>query len=140
MKSRFMNKLLATSLALASAGILTCVAALLDALLPRVSTVAFLAWLSLAGLAVLFIVLGFRWVCDKLDNALPTQTQWHVNGAVPKARLVTSARGGHPVAIFDPPAKCSPPTVSRPLQDYPLTLRGVIRSVNPRIATAWHGQ
>ncbi len=62
------NKLIAASAALAAAGILTCAAALLNALLPKESFAAFLASMALLGLAVTAVVIGYAWTCDKCES------------------------------------------------------------------------
>jgi hypothetical protein len=139
MKRRFSNRLLTTSLALASAGTLTCIGAMLDVLMPAISTLQFLAWLCLAGVAVLLVLLGFSWACNKADEAFSAREEWRVNHQLSKVRLVTSARGGQSVGNLDPPPNADLP-VSRRLLDYPVMLRGVIRSASLRTTHAWHGQ
>ncbi len=68
MCSHFWNKSIAVSSALAAAGVLTCAAALLEAFMPKGSLAAFLASMALFGMVVTGVVIGYMWVCDRLDN------------------------------------------------------------------------
>ena len=63
-----MNRLITVSSALAVAGILTCVAALLDVTMPHGSLAAFLASMVFLGLAVTGVMIGFTWACDKCEG------------------------------------------------------------------------
>lgn len=62
------NKMLVASLLLATAGILTCIAALFDIFVPKWSFLAFLGTLILLGLVVAGILGAFVWVCEKCDG------------------------------------------------------------------------
>jgi hypothetical protein len=62
------NKFIAASTALAAAAILTCAAALLNALLPKESFAAFLTSMALLGLAVTGVLVGYTWACDKCEG------------------------------------------------------------------------
>jgi hypothetical protein len=68
MYTHSMNRLTTVSSALAVAGILTCVAALLDVAMPHGSLAAFLASMVLLGLAVTGVMIGFTWACDKCES------------------------------------------------------------------------
>ena len=68
MCSHCWNKLIAVSSAMAAAGILTCAGALLDVFIPGGSLVGFLTRMVLLGLAVIGVVIGYTWVCDKCES------------------------------------------------------------------------
>jgi hypothetical protein len=63
-----MNRLITVSSALAVAGILTCIAVLLDVTMPHGSLAAFLASMVFLGLAVTGVMIGFTWACDKCES------------------------------------------------------------------------
>jgi hypothetical protein len=64
----YSSKLIASIAALAAAGLLTCAAAMLDAIMPKGSPTAFLASTALVGLAVTGVAIGYIWACDKCDS------------------------------------------------------------------------
>jgi hypothetical protein len=68
MSSQFWNKSIAISSALAAAGVLACAAAILEAVMPRGSLVAFLASTALLGLVVAGGAIGYAWVCEKCEG------------------------------------------------------------------------
>ena len=55
---------------MAVAGILACAVAILDVSLPRGSIVGFLTKMTLLGVAVTGILIGYTWVCDKCESYL----------------------------------------------------------------------
>ena len=62
------NKMLIVSLSLAAAGILACVGALYDTLVPKGSLVAFFATMLPLGLLVAGIVVVFVWLCERFES------------------------------------------------------------------------
>lgn len=121
MSTRFENRLLVTSLALAAAGLLTCVALLLDVLMPRGSLMAFLGVLFTAGIAIGAVMASFAWTCDKFDDK---RRREYDDDNEPSA--VTAARGGRPAVWFDRRSKFDAFFASQWLPNYPGTLRGAI--------------
>jgi len=136
------NKLIAVSSALAAAGILTCAAALLDVFMPRGSFVGFLTRMALVGCAVIAVVIGYVWVCDKcesyfsgrldrlLSSSKPNKSD-AVNPRLTESRLVSDARL----------APDAPQPLAR--DRYTPTLRGSVSPTDTTEATAartWHGQ
>jgi hypothetical protein len=67
---RVRDKMLVVSLCLAGAGILACVGALFDGFVSGGSIMAFLAATVPLGLAIIGVLLGFAWVCDKCETYL----------------------------------------------------------------------
>jgi hypothetical protein len=59
------NKLIAISWALAAAGVLACIGALVNVFVPHASLLGFLFWIAVLGIAVLGIVIAYAWVCNK---------------------------------------------------------------------------
>ncbi|MGD0382007.1 MAG: hypothetical protein ABSA77_00705 [Thermoguttaceae bacterium] len=62
------KKVIFSSFALGVAGILTCISALLSDLVPTWSVLAFIAVLIPLGLAIVGILAGFVWICDKCEE------------------------------------------------------------------------
>lgn len=62
------NKMLALSFILAAAGILACVAALFDNLVPKGSLLAFLAAVIPLGVVIVGVLIAFAWFCDKCED------------------------------------------------------------------------
>jgi hypothetical protein len=62
------NKMLIVSLSLAAAGILACIGALYDTLVPKGSLLAFLATMLPLGLLVAGIVVVFVWLCERFES------------------------------------------------------------------------
>ena len=62
------NKVLAISFILAAAGILACIAALFDNLVPKGSLLAFLAAMIPLGVAIIGVLIAFAWFCDKCED------------------------------------------------------------------------
>jgi hypothetical protein len=70
------NKMLVVSLSLASAGILACIAAVYDSLVPKGSLLAFWVTMVPMGLLVAGIVGGFVWLCERFERySLPRSEQ-----------------------------------------------------------------
>ena len=63
------NKMLMVSLSMAAAGILACMAAVYDSLVPRGSLVAFLATMFPLALLVAGIVVSFVWLCEHFETS-----------------------------------------------------------------------
>ena len=126
MVRRFKNHMLPTSLALAAAGILTCVAALLDVFLPRGTFLAFVGWLAATGVAIAAVMISFAWNCEKADERSRLRRRHNENYAGDWPRAVTSARGGRPAVVLDRLSRPASLPKSRPIHNYPVTLRGLI--------------
>lgn len=75
MGSHGWSKLIGVSLALAVAGILTCVGAILDVYIPGRSQLGSLGRVALIAFAVTATVIGYTWVCDKSENYLNGRLQ-----------------------------------------------------------------
>ncbi len=140
MLTHFKNRLLLTSLALAAAGILTCVACLLDVYLPRGSLVAFLGWLFTAGVAIVAIMVSFAWTCEKVDDKNRTRQRQAEHYAVDWSRAVTSARGGRAAVLFDRSSRTPTLPDSPRLRIYPMTLRGAAGPSRFDALRTRHGQ
>jgi hypothetical protein len=136
----FKNRLLVTSLALAAAGILTCVACLLDVLFPRGTLLAFLGWMAAAGVAIAAIMISFAWSCEKVDdhNRAPRQKAEHDSNDWPRA--VAIAPGGRPAVLFDRVSRPGEPPPMRRLQGFPATLRSAIPPTSFRSSRIGRGQ
>ncbi len=103
MVTHFKNRLLAVSLALASAGILTCLASVLDLFFPRGSLVAFIGWMCTAGIAVVAVTLGFAWTSEKVDEWRSGATGRSRPAGPASCRAPRSAREGRPAReLLDP--------------------------------------
>ncbi|MGA2798769.1 MAG: hypothetical protein ABSE63_14405 [Thermoguttaceae bacterium] len=64
------KKVIVGSFVLGFAGIMTCISALLSDLVPAWSALAFIAVLIPLGLAIVGILAGFVWLCDKFEDYL----------------------------------------------------------------------
>ena len=64
------KRVLVTSIALAAAGVLACIAALFDALVPKGSLWAFFAALVPLALVIIGILFGFVKACEKCEDWL----------------------------------------------------------------------
>lgn len=118
MVTRFRNRLLATSLALAAAGLLACIAAVLNAFFPRGSLPAFIGWMFTAGLATAAVMVGFAWICEIVDER--SRVRQRKPDERPGEWAVTSARVGRPAVQLDRAARSVNLLVSPPLHYYPL--------------------
>jgi hypothetical protein len=74
------NRIFAVSLCLAAAGGLACLAALYNAFVPRGSVVAFLAATVPLALAIGAVVVGFVWVCEKIEDCLAQRADRRLGG------------------------------------------------------------
>jgi hypothetical protein len=79
---RVRNKMLVVSLSLATAGILACLGALFDSLVADGSILTFLAATVPLGLAIVGVLAGFAWLCDKCESYL----RWRVAGRLTRTR------------------------------------------------------
>ncbi|MGD0897549.1 MAG: hypothetical protein ABR915_06905 [Thermoguttaceae bacterium] len=94
MYSHTKNKLFVISLAIAVGGILACTGAILGVYMPKGSTAAFVTMMTLVGLTVTGLIVGFMWACDKfeshvegdLDRLLDPERQGARKGAGPRGR------------------------------------------------------
>jgi hypothetical protein len=68
MNSHWWEKTIVISMILGTAGILACVAAIFNIDVPKGSLTAFLAAIIPLGLAIIGILVGFTWVCDKCND------------------------------------------------------------------------
>jgi len=101
---------------------------------------AFVAWLTIAGMLVALLVVGFAWSCDKFERRLQSRAERRCYCDEETPRSVASARGGRLTVNVDPLPPSQIPVSSRPLREYPISLRGIIRPENFRRIRAWHGQ
>jgi hypothetical protein len=62
------NKVFVGSFVLGFAGIMTCISALLSAIVPAWSILAFIAVLIPLGFVIVGILAGFVWLCDKYEE------------------------------------------------------------------------
>lgn len=91
------NKLFVVSLAFAVAGTLACVAALLDMLVPHASALSFLCWSAAVVVAVVLLVNGYVWACDRCEEYLSQGTDrrlghgWNANPTAIGSRRIQSA-------------------------------------------------
>jgi hypothetical protein len=130
MVALFKNRLLVTSITLAAAGLLTCAAALLDAILPWVSLAAFLGWLFAAGAAIIAIMVSFAWTCEKVDQCSRSRQRGQDHHAGSPRRAATGAWGSRPGTLVDGPSRRVTLIISPRLHYYPLTPRGAMSPVD----------
>ena len=135
------NKMVSASFALAAAGIVACLAALFDNLVPKGSLLAFLVAVIPLGLAIAALLVGFTWLCDRLEDTL--------HGSKDKSAPVDEVK---PTASTDRSGSRVRNDVSyhRITINFPESTRlrdrftGNLHGVDqPRIANpprAWHGQ
>ncbi len=65
--------MLLVSFALAAVGILTCIAALLDAIVPKGSVWALAA---VVAVVIALVMVAYVWVCDKCEDCLSGRFDW----------------------------------------------------------------
>jgi hypothetical protein len=68
MFGRGWNKTIVVSLSLAAAGVITCIAALLDSVAPTESVGSFLVVKCALGAVIIVVMISFAWMCDKCEN------------------------------------------------------------------------
>jgi hypothetical protein len=82
------NRIFAVSSCLAAAGGVTCLAILYNLLVPRGSLLAFLAAAVPLGCAVVAVVLGFMWTCEKCEEYLSRRAErWFGARAVQQSAM-----------------------------------------------------
>ncbi|MGD0516373.1 MAG: hypothetical protein ABSA26_02455 [Thermoguttaceae bacterium] len=79
------KKVIVSSFALGVAGIMTCISALLSDLVPTWSVLAFIAVLIPLGLAIVGILAGFVWLCDKFEDYLNEKKDKRLDGGKRKS-------------------------------------------------------
>lgn len=143
------NKLISVSFALAAAGVLTCVAALLDVFVPSGSLVGFLARMALLGLAVIVTVIGYAWACDQCESYVDERIEQLAHHGRSKrseaaspwaavhrqSRESEGPRDGRP-SVGPPQSPVSRSRYSPTLHDS-RSLQGAAQAIAAR---AWHGQ
>ena len=134
MARHFVDRLLVTSLALAAAGMLTCVAPLLDVFFPRGSLMAFIGWMFAAGIAIVAIMVCFAWTFEKVDARSVVPQRHQERHADEWPRAVTS--DGRPAVQLDRTPHPATLLVSPQLHYYPLTLCGAIPPTGHRNSCA----
>ena len=92
MRKQLINRLLVTSLALAAAGLLTCVACVLDIILPHATLAGFLGLLCTAAIVIVAIMVSFAWSFEKLENRTEDRLRRTKRDAENPPRAVTSDR------------------------------------------------
>ena len=68
------KKVIVSSFVLGVAGIMTCISALLNDIVPAWSVLAFISVLIPLALAIIAILAGFIWLCDKCENYFADRT------------------------------------------------------------------
>ena len=74
---RALDKTLVISFSLGAAGILVCVAGVLDSVLPRRSVPATCVSMAALVVAIIVVVTGYTWVCDKCEAKLSDYLDRH---------------------------------------------------------------
>jgi hypothetical protein len=119
------KKVIFSSFALGVAGILTCISALLSDLVPTWSVLSFITVLIPLGLAILGILAGFVWLCDKFEDYLNEKKDKLLEGGKRKSDKEISPNdqpfhnGANSRYI-----KCVSPQSGHLLNQYTSTLRG----------------
>ncbi len=67
---RVWNRMIVVSSSLAAAGILVCIAAMLNALVPKGSILGYAGWTVGLAAAAILVAGGYMWVCDKCEDYL----------------------------------------------------------------------
>jgi hypothetical protein len=145
---RAWNKMLVISFSAAAAGILACIAALLDILVPKGSALGFLAWTAALVVAIVLVVSGYVWACDKCEDYLNGRLDRIRNMKQQTPRQVTDQ--GKEEARVPPEADQRPDALrfSQPGATADHYVAGLRGSVSPNgdsrraVATKklWHGQ
>jgi hypothetical protein len=86
------NKMLMVSLSMAAAGILACMAAVYDSLVPRGSLVAFLATMFPLALLVAGIVVSFVWLCEHFETSSQRRDERRLQTRRPEFPTVNERR------------------------------------------------
>jgi len=124
MLTQFKNRLLLTSLALAAAGILTCVACAIDVVFPRGSLLAFLGWMVAAAIAIAAIMIGFAWSCEKVDEFGQSHRNKEKDDNDDWPRAVTCVRSGREVVVIDRMSPSAAPAAALRLRIHPMAMWG----------------
>jgi hypothetical protein len=136
------NRLLTAGLALGVAGILACMAAMLEVVVPRQSPAAFAGTLAVLGLVVAGLVAGFAWLCDRLSDCFNPPIDKRLTAGKPRGPADAAVSGLRVRNVVQQP-KAADPLESRPPRGrYPATLHGFVPPED-RIANfsrAWRGQ
>ena len=90
---RTWNNILIVSFSLAVAGILLCIAALLDILVPRGSTAGIVVGLAALGTLIALVVAGYAWICDRCDDYLSDYSD-RLHGKGAKKRGAGAGKNG----------------------------------------------
>ena len=119
------KKVIVGSFVLGFAGIMTCISALLSDLVPTWSVLAFIAVLIPLGLAIVGILAGFVWLCDKFEDYLNEKKDKLLEVGKRKSDKETSPndRASHNGANYRY-VKYVSPQPGRLLDQYTTTLRG----------------
>jgi hypothetical protein len=140
MSWRAWNKTFVISIALAAAGLLTCAAGLLDALLPGASYLGSIAWMAAAAILATGIAVGYTWICEKFETWISERFDGICETRRQPPRKAGSPR---PVPKAAPSVRSAPPRLPVSCEQYRFTLRGDALSVRNGIAKTsprWHGQ
>jgi hypothetical protein len=142
------EKTLVISLALAAAGILACVAALMDTVMPKGSTLAFFSTLAVLGLVVGAVLVAFTWLCDKCEAYFEARCDRTGEAGKPRSRFSIDPGDQQSHNDFDvPPTPLEFPRPNASRNQYLVTLRGAApkksaATEKPPImmTTKWRGQ
>jgi hypothetical protein len=140
------KKVIVSSFVLSVAGIMTCMSALLSDLVPAWSMLAFLAVLIPLGLAIVGILAGFVWICDKCENYFADRKEKLLD---PGNRKSGKKTGPNDQKTSDGAnhryIKYMPPLQDRVLEQYTTTLRPSrftkpLSTIYVPPTKLWHGQ
>jgi hypothetical protein len=140
------KKVIVGSFVLGFAGIMTCISALLSDIVPTWSVTAFIAVLVPLGLAIVSILAGFVWLCDKFEDYLNKKDDQLLEGVNRKSakKIKPQDQPFYDKANYRYIKFASPPP-GRTIDRYTSTLRGS-GSVTPfhtlrfPPTKKWHGQ
>lgn len=139
------KKVIVSSFVLGVAGIMTCISALLNDIVPAWSVLAFIAVLIPLALAIIAILAGFIWLCDKCENYFADRTDKILDTGKRESGKDAGPNGQNSVDENRRYVKYMSPRQTRLLEQYNATLRGS-RSTEPTSnmnlppTKAWHGQ
>jgi hypothetical protein len=145
---RLWNKMVLVSVALAAAGTLVCVTALIGTAVPKGSAWGFAAEVVASGVAIALVVAGYVWVCDKCEQYLSGRTERLLNVAERPRRRTTSEVKNEKPSLSDADRLIAARRLPQPgpsAAHYVGALRGFAKpnAESPKAESAkqwWHGQ
>jgi len=142
------NKTIVVSLSLAAAGVITCIAALLESVAPKESVMSFLAVKCALGVVIIAVMVGFAWICDKCEDYFSRRIDRLLDPKQHTSRGTANKEGNKRSAPGETDYRFAVrqlPGPNLPLSRYVAGLRGSARA-NADAARAavlgkrWHGQ